>query len=211
MDKYNELEKLDMITERIGCTYNEAREALSKNDGDVLEAIIYLEEMYDFEDLEMEFDDYDYEYKGRFSNKFKQDKYSFLESFKELLEKANATRVTIYDKDNRVILDIPVTAGAIGGVFFLPATLIALLGAVLTGCSLKIIREGGEEININDISKEQFEKVKESIDKFGKKVKEEVEKSDCSCKDDEENCCKETEEKKDAPEEKNKEEGGTYK
>ncbi len=207
MDNFKELEKLDMITERIGCTYNEAREALAKKDGDVLEAIIYLEEMYDFDDLEIEFDDYDYEYKSKFSDKFKGDRYSIIESLKELLEKANATRMTIYDKDERVVLDIPVTAGAIGGVLFLPATLVALLGAVVTGCSLKIIREDGDEININDLSKDQFEKVKDSLDKFSKKVKEEVEKTveaeDCekeSCcadkKGEKESCCADKKEEK---------------
>ena len=38
------LEKLDMIKERTGVSYGEAREALETCDGDVVDAIIYIEE-----------------------------------------------------------------------------------------------------------------------------------------------------------------------
>ena len=37
------LEKIDQIVERTGVTYEEAKEALQAVDGDVVEAIIYLE------------------------------------------------------------------------------------------------------------------------------------------------------------------------
>nr|WP_244262675.1 hypothetical protein [Thermoanaerobacter siderophilus] len=39
-----ELEKIDMIVERMGVSYKEAKEALEKSGGSVVDALIYIEE-----------------------------------------------------------------------------------------------------------------------------------------------------------------------
>ncbi len=38
------LEKIDKVVARTSCTYKEAKEALEATDGDVVEAIVYIED-----------------------------------------------------------------------------------------------------------------------------------------------------------------------
>ncbi len=198
MEDIKVLEKLDKITERTHCSYKEAQEALDKCNGDIVQAIIYLEDEYEdieiFDDFDDFFDDFDKTskfgqkkdaFKQKFEEKFEKDK--IMQSLKDLLAKANATRITVFDKSGKTLVDIPVTAGAIGSIFFIQATLIGVVAALAVGCTLRIVRENGEEININEFSKEQFDKVKQSIDKFGKKSKDASQNDyDCDWEDEDE-------------------------
>ncbi|MBK5251489.1 MAG: DUF4342 domain-containing protein [Peptostreptococcaceae bacterium] len=149
------IENVDEVIQRTGATYKEAKEALEAADGNVLEAVILVEEG-----------------RGKKSGKAAKDKGNeIVDKLKELVKKGNVTRVML-KKNDRLILDIPVTAGAIGAVVFTPATIVAIIVSLATGCKIEIQKESGEIIDVNDVTEEKLEKVMEMAEEFGESAKE---------------------------------------
>ena len=116
------LEKIDIIKERTGVSYTEAKEALEECDSNVVNALIYIEA------------------KQKKSAKFNMEemyttKDEFLAAIKDIVRKGNVTRIKI-KKDETVVVDIPVNAGIAAGViagWFMPTLIgIGILTAVLT-------------------------------------------------------------------------------
>src|SRR4051794_38285996 len=73
-----------------------------------------------------------------------------VERTKELIEEGNVRRLIIRTKDDKRLLEVPLTAGvAIGGVVTLVAPVLAALGALaalLTRVKVEIVRtKGGDE------------------------------------------------------------------
>ncbi len=164
------LEQVDQVVERTGVGYQKAKEALLYADGDVLEAIIYLEENQEIKkDVEPELSDDGWE-KVEDKVKFGESAASQLGSmgedvsnfFKDIIRQGTVNRIAV-SKDGKTIVDLPVTAGAVGAVFFAPATIISLIAALATGCELQIIKEDGEVINVKDMTKETLEQVKDKM------------------------------------------------
>ncbi|MGL5634593.1 MAG: DUF4342 domain-containing protein [Sarcina sp.] len=126
------LEKVDQIIERTCVTYKEAKEALEITEGDVLEAIIHIEEKQsvDFNKTLSEENEED----GIAS---KQSVSEFKCWIMSLINKGTLSRIKIKKEDN-VLLDIPVNAGvsAAAIAILLPPVLIAasiaVVGAKLT-------------------------------------------------------------------------------
>ena len=88
----DELEKVDIIKDRTGVTYREAKEALDLNDGDVVKALIYLEDN-----------------KKTWTESVNVAGADLIDKVKEIVKKGNVNKIRI-KKDNKVIMDIPVTA-----------------------------------------------------------------------------------------------------
>jgi DNA-binding Lrp family transcriptional regulator len=152
------LEKIDVIRERTGVTYKQAKEALDRNNGDVVEAIIELEE----------------------GTKAKQGKWTetvnvagseVIDRIKELVKQGNVTKVRI-KKDDSVILDIPVTAGAIGTLLAPQLAAIGAVVAVLSKATLEIERPNKEIINVSDMVGKKAEKAIEFIDELADDARE---------------------------------------
>ena len=144
------LDKIDMIVERTGVSYKEAKEALEKNNSDVLEAIIYIENK-------------NKSFTENIGNKGEK----LLDKLKEYVRKGNVTKIII-KKDGETIMNIPVSAGTIGTIL---APQIALLGfsvAFLSKCTFEIVKEDGEIININETVEKEFSKDKGSTNKEDK-------------------------------------------
>ena len=82
-----------------------------------------------------------------------------LAKVKEILEEGNASKISILDKDNKVLLEIPLTigagAGALGIIVSAPITVIlVVVGAVsviLTNCSI-IVEKGEKGEKIVDVA-----------------------------------------------------------
>jgi len=87
-----------------------------------------------------------------------------LEKLKETLRKGNVTKI-IVKKDGDTIMNIPVTAGAIGALLSPPVTAIGLTAAVLAKCSLEIVKEDGEVVDINMMAEKTVNKVKQAVKK----------------------------------------------
>ncbi len=154
------LEKVDQVIERTGVSYKAAKKALKKRDGNVLNAIIYLEEESKSKKVE---EDGDFKQFSQFSQ-FGEDISNF---FKDIIHKGNVNRITI-EKDGKRILDLPVIAGAVGAVLFTPAIIVSLVAAFATGCEMSIHKEDGEVINVKDVTRDTLETVKQKIDEVSR-------------------------------------------
>lgn len=157
------LEKVDKVRERTNTTYAEAKYALEQCDGDVLEAIIYLENIKTSE-------------KGS----QKEGKYESFEEFKvyikEVVRKGNVTRIKI-KKDDRTVVDIPVNAGVAAGVIaiMLPQLLaIGVVTAIVTKLTIEITRENGEVEVVNKYIKGAYDDIKDKASDVAESIKSKV-------------------------------------
>ncbi len=144
------LEQVDEVRERTGVPYKMAKEALDAVDGDVLEAVIYIESKQ----------------KGNFTDSF-TDNFTemgneLVEKLKELVRKGNVTRILLR-RNGETMINIPVTAGAVGAVIFTPATIAGILVALATGCKLEIVKDDGEIIDIRDVTEDTFVNVRQRV------------------------------------------------
>lgn len=153
------LEKIDIIKERSGVSYKEAKEALLATNGDVVEALIYIENnQSDISDTV--FSSFD----------------EFKEWIKELVKKGNVNRIKI-KKDNKVLMDIPVTAGVAVGLvslYFTPLLIIGVATAVLTKITVEIIKSDGSVEVVNSIIKNTAGDVKNKMNDLASDMKEKV-------------------------------------
>lgn len=160
------LEKIDIIRERTGVTYTEAKEALEAADGNVVDALIYLESQ-----------------KKTPVEDILSSKEEFSEWLKETIKKGNVTRIKV-KKDDKVLVDVPVTAGAASMLLALiwpPILAVGLVTAVATKLTIEIMKEDGSVEVVNKTIKNTMEDVKEKVkdtaedlkDKFKGKGKEE--------------------------------------
>ncbi|KGG80162.1 DUF4342 domain-containing protein [Caloranaerobacter azorensis] len=136
------LEKIDLLRERTGVSYKEAKEILEKCNGDVVEALIYIEENRKSWPQNI----------GNIGDEI-------LEKIRESIRKGNVTKILL-KKDGETIMNIPVTAGAIGALLAPPATIFGLTAAFLSKCTIEIVKENGEVVRINDLAEKTIENVK---------------------------------------------------
>ena len=155
------LEKIDIVKERTGVSYTDAKEALEECDGDVVNALIYVEA------------------KQKKAEKFNMKemyttKDEFVTWIKNTARKGNVTRIKI-KKDQTVLIDIPVNAGIAAGLvgLYMPALIgIGLLTAVLTKVTIEITKEDGSVEVVNTIIKNTVEDVKGKMSDISEDVKE---------------------------------------
>lgn len=140
-----DLEKIDQVIERTGISYKEAKEALEKNDGDVLEAIIYLEEKSSTI--------------GSFAQNVEGKGEKLLEKLKELIKEGNINKITI-KKDDEILANIPINAGAIGFALSPFWATLGITAAVLTKHTIEITKKDGEVIDLKEASERTINKVK---------------------------------------------------
>ena len=138
------LEMVDEIINRTGVTYKEAKEALEMSEGDILKALVYLE------DAKTEPSE------PKFTKKLNGQE--IVNKLKALVSDGMVTQITIV-KNGRTILDIPVVAGALTAVIFTLPTVAGIIAAVATGCEIKIVKEDGEVVNINEFTQDKFDQI----------------------------------------------------
>lgn len=145
-----DLEKVDAVIDRTGVSYKDAKQALEKNNENVLDAIVYLEEKGTGI--------------GAFTKNVEGKGEKLLEKLKEILKEGNVNKITV-KKDGEVIANIPINVGAIG---FLATPLWATVGitaAILTKHTIEITKEDGEVIDLKQASEETIDKAKSSFSK----------------------------------------------
>ncbi len=137
MDK--KMNIIDEIVKRTDTTYKEAKEAYEKADEDLLNAIIYLEEK-----------------KGKKS--FSDD--DVIEELKKMVNEVNASKI-IVKKGEETVINLPITAGAIGLVLAPLLSIGGLTVAMLSKYEITIISKEGKEYNLNEKFKESKKKYTE--------------------------------------------------
>ena len=162
------IEAIDQVMERVpGATYAEVREALIKSDGDVIDAIILLQE----NSTEKENKN-----KKTFEEVFGKDSDKIKEEITELLRKSNVIRIVI-EKNGKIIMNIPITVGVVGVVFAPILTLIGISASVLAKYRIKIENEDeGTIVDLGEFSEEKLNIIKDMVSSATKDVKQAVDK-----------------------------------
>ncbi|SHK53794.1 DUF4342 domain-containing protein [Tepidibacter formicigenes] len=153
------LEKIDEIMKRMNVSYEKAKEALTNANGDVVDALIYLEK----KDIGI--------FKG-----INEKSNEIIEKLKEVLKKGNVTKVMV-EKDGDVLLNLPVTVGAIGLVLGPVATIVGVSAAMVSKYKIKIVKDDGETLDLSEMTQESFNEIKDKMNlknKDNKDITDEV-------------------------------------
>ena len=170
------IEAIDQVMDRVpGVTYAEVKEALIKCDGDVVDAIILLQNNSTNEE--------NIKSKKTFEDVFGKDSEQMKEEITELIRKSNVIRIVI-EKNGKIIMNIPITAGVVGVVFAPILTLIGLSASVLAKYRIKIENEDeGTIVDLGEFSEEKLNIIKDMISSTAKDVKEAVDKKNKNTED----------------------------
>mgnify|MGYP001002062686 CR=1 FL=1 len=136
----DELEKVDLIKDRTGVSYKEAKEALDANDGDVVKALVYLEDN-----------------KKSWTESMNVAGSDLIDKVKEIVKMGNVTKIRI-KKDDKVIMDIPVTAGAISTVLLPQLTLVGAAVALVANCTIEIERPNSGTVTLIEEKEDKHDK-----------------------------------------------------
>lgn len=120
------LEKLDLVRKRMDVNYEEAKNALESVNWDVVEAIVKIEK--DQQSRKEEFI-----VRGN----------ELVEKVKELVKKGNVTKIRV-KQDDKVLVEVPVTAGVVGAVLAPQVAVIGAVAALVSKCAVEIERTNPE-------------------------------------------------------------------
>lgn len=139
------LKKIELVKDRTGVSYKEAKEALIKADGNVVDAIIMLE------------DEIDIAPKTKAGDQALQ----IVEKIKALIKMGNVSKIVI-KRGGEVILNVPVNLGIIGAVLIPWTMIISTIVALGAKCSIELVKVNGDVINISEKATETFGDLKEN-------------------------------------------------
>jgi len=138
------LEKIDTVRERTGVTYREAKEALERHNGNVVEALIDLEEGK----------------QGSWTDEISSRSSQVIEKVKKMIKEGNVTKIRV-KHEGKVLVEIPVSIGAIGAVILPHLAALSVLIAVFKRCTIELVRSDGDtetiemELNPDEKSKDE--------------------------------------------------------
>ena len=170
------IEKIDSIIQRVpSATYAEAKQALIDHNGDVIEAIIALES--NSSTIDSNIAKKTKQAKKAVEDMFSKDSEDFKEikeQAKELLKRSSVIRVII-DRNNKVIMNIPLTVGVVGIALLPIYTLVGLSAAVIGKCRIKIQNEDdGAIVDLGELNEEKLNMLKQMLVNTAKDVKDVV-------------------------------------
>lgn len=132
------LEKIDIIRERIGVSYREAKEILERNNGNVIEALV----------------DAEGSNQSTWTEEFSVRSSEVMDKVKELIHEGNVNRIRV-KHDGRTLVEIPVAIGAIGAVVLPQLAALGVLVAVFKRCTIEVVRTGEEDEILSEDREEQ--------------------------------------------------------
>ncbi|GMB00834.1 DUF4342 domain-containing protein [Pelosinus sp. IPA-1] len=129
------LENIDILRERTGISYKEAKEALERNQGNLLEALIELDDKKN----------------TKWTDSFSVNSSDVIDKVKELLHEGNVNKISI-KSEGRTVVEIPVALGAIGAVVLPQIAALGVLVAMFKRCSIEVVRNDGSttETEVSD-------------------------------------------------------------
>ena len=170
------IEKIDTVIQRVpNVTYAEAKQALLEHNGDVIESIIALES--NSSTIDNNIPKKTKQAKKVVEDMFSKDSEDFKEmknQAKELLKKSSVIRIII-DRNNKVIMNIPLTVGVVGVALLPIYTLVGLSAAVIGKCRIKIQNEDdGSIVDLGELNEEKLNMLKQMLVNTAKEVKDVV-------------------------------------
>ncbi len=164
----NELEKMDALKERLNVTYAQAKEALDESDGDLAQALVYLEEhgaaaaareQNEFLGEDVKEPKWDKENTEHFVR-------GLIEQIKSVIQEGNVTKVRLISGE-RTLIEIPATFGVVGlGVMLFSPLLLAMTAV---GAAAAVMKEMVFEIEKADGT---IERRNLKLPRFGSKDKD---------------------------------------
>lgn len=151
-----DLEKIELLRERADVTYEEARDALEKCNGSLVEAIIYLEK----------------------SGKIKppphetQTTTGFWATLNKYIKIGNETRLVV-SKEGRVVTDLSLIIVLLLTIILPPLVLVLFLLAIFSGHNIRLEKPGAVDMAINktfdDLTNAATKVTEQVKDSLGKK------------------------------------------
>lgn len=138
------LEKIELVKDRTGVSYKEAKEALEAADGSVVDAIIAIEETVDVKK----------------PNKANEVAGETMDKIKELVKKGNISKISV-KKDDETIVNIPVNVGIVGTIVAPWGVIAAAIAAFGFKCKIELTTDDGKVIDISEKAEAAASEVKE--------------------------------------------------
>ncbi len=126
------LEKIELVKDRTGVSYKEAKEALEAVDGSVVDAIIAIEETVNLKP----------------SNKASEFADDTVEKIKELVQKGNISKIAI-KKDDETLVNIPLNVGLVGALVAPWGVIAATIAAFGFKCKIELTKDDGSVIDLS--------------------------------------------------------------
>ena len=149
------LEKIELVRDRTGVTYKEAKEALEAANGNVVDAIIAIEETIDCSE----------------KNSTKAKKDALISRMKELFEKGNVSRIVVSREDS-TFLNIPLNIGIVGTVIAPWGMIAGVVAALGFKCKIEFIKDDGSVIDLSEKANDFYDTAKEKGTDFYADMKE---------------------------------------
>ena len=151
------LEKIELVKDRTGCTYAEAKAALETAEGSVVDAIIAEEEKRNAEH-------------DKVDGESLKDSPIFAK-MKEIVDKGNVSRI-IVTKGEKTIVNFPLTAGVLGAILVPWGAILGIVAAMGTQCSIDFVDENGKVVDIDGKVIGVYDKAKGLVVKGVEKIEQ---------------------------------------
>ncbi len=149
------LEKIELVKDRTGVSYREAKDALEACDGSVVDAIISIEENID-------------EKKGGKTGEYVK---ATMAKVKELVNKGNISKISVKKGDDSIV-NIPVNVGIVGAVLAPWGVIAAAIAAFGFKCKVELTTDDGKVIDVSEKVGNVAETVKEKSSVVVDEIKE---------------------------------------
>ena len=144
------LEKIEIVKDRTGSTYAEAKAALEAAEGSVVDAIIAIESQMNEEH-------------DKVDGASLKDSPIFAK-MKEIVDKGNVSRILIR-KNEKTIVNFPLTATVIGAVLVPWGAILGIVAALGAQCSIDFVDAEGKVIDIDGKVVGAYDKARGAVEK----------------------------------------------
>jgi ElaB/YqjD/DUF883 family membrane-anchored ribosome-binding protein len=138
------LKKIELVKDRTGVSYKEAKDALENAGGSVVDAIIAIEENIN--------------QKG--GKPLGASGGAVVEKLKELIKKGNVSKILI-KRDGEVVLNLPVNIGILGTVLAPIPIVLGTIAALGAKCDIEVVKDDGTILDVSEMAMDTFEDVRE--------------------------------------------------
>lgn len=149
------LEKIELVKDRTGVTYKEAKEALENADGNVVDAIIAIEETID----------------QKSSKKIGAQGEALIAKMKDAVKKGNISKILV-TRDGDTLINIPLTVGVLGTVVAPWGMIAGVVAAFGFKCKIEFVKDDGSVIDITEKAEDLYEDAKEKGSDLYEDIKE---------------------------------------
>lgn len=118
----NNLEKIDVVRSRMNTTYEEAKYALESSNWNVVDALVFLEKE-----------------EANKRQEFLSRSNEVMEKVRDLVRRGNENKIKV-KQDDKVLLEIPVTAGVVGALVAPQLAIIGGVAALVSQCKVELDR-----------------------------------------------------------------------